>query len=46
MAELEQVAALVGEPGAEHQRRLVDRDGLDSLVENLALDFARELTYG
>ena len=41
-AELDRVAALFDEPGAEHQRRLAERGGLGSLVENLAADFGRQ----
>jgi carboxylate-amine ligase len=43
-AELERVGRLLVEPGALHQRQLAARDGLDSLVANLAGDFSRELT--
>ena len=43
--ELEHVAALLVEPGPERQRRLAERDGLECLVENLAMDFTRELTF-
>ena len=43
-AELDRVAGLFTEPGPEHQRRLAKRDGLDSLVENLAQEFGRALS--
>jgi carboxylate-amine ligase len=43
-AELEGVGGLLVEPGAQHQRQLAARDGLNSLVANLAVDFGRALT--
>jgi carboxylate-amine ligase len=43
-AELERVGGLLVEPGAQHQRQLAARDGLDSLVANLAIDFGRALS--
>ena len=41
-AELQRVAALFDEPGAEHQRRLAEAGGLNGLVESLAADFGRD----
>ena len=45
LTELERVGGLLVEPGAQHQRQLAGRDGLDALVANLAVDFGRELSH-
>jgi carboxylate-amine ligase len=44
LAEFGGVGGLLVEPGAQHQRQLAARDGLNSLVANLAVDFGRALT--